>query len=165
MANDPWASCRFLVPGTYGVTARVTGAAGATTAAAEHVTVVIEGGYVVLRVAPNIAQTADIERALLHAVDWVAVHEKASRLLVFHDPDSGHAVYAAALRPGPVVNLSSLESVKVRLPFAQGGAVTLIREALEAAGPSMQVMPEVETIMAFRAGAGAVGLVSVDRPG
>ena len=164
-ANGAVAECRFISSGTFGVGVKVMDEGGLSSSAVGYVSVVIEGGYIGLRVVERAENSDAMYRALLSAVDWLEVQAHSPRLLVFYDPDKGRAVYAASAAAKADADLSVLQGAKIMVPFSSGRAFDVIREGLEQAGASVVSMPADQVILALQSGAGEVGFVPMSKPG
>lgn len=168
--GDQLLECRFVVPGTYGVSASVTAKNGLSQTASSSATVVIEGGYATLRVLHGGTKRDKMLRELLYGVDWLKIQEVSTRIIVLWDPDSKRYVYPVSFegiaeerklaRPTGV-----LAGAKIAGAFF-GKTGRALRRALEPYGVVFVQIPGGGSGLpdALRSGIAEIGFISIDDP-
>lgn len=158
--------CRFLVPGTYSVSATVTAANGLQATMHSPVTVVFpDRYYTVFLQSPDPDLRAEAYRTLLRRVDWVAVQQAIDPLILLYDPDRGRNVYAADTEYDPdYEGADVLQGLKLRIPRFREPPRDLVVGQLQALGVALTEIPYSEAISAIEYGAVDGGFVALGDP-
>ncbi|MBL6429841.1 MAG: hypothetical protein HOY44_20140 [Maritimibacter sp.] len=158
--------CRFLVPGTYSVSATATAANDLEVTRHSSVSVVFPDRYYTVFIQnPDRQVRSDAYRVLLRRIDWARVQQSITPLILLYDPDKGRNVFAADTVFEPEFEgVDVLQGLKLRIPKLTEPARGLVVGPLEALGVTVTEIPYAEAILSIERGAIDGGFVTLGDP-